>query len=78
MPQIQVSASEFKARCARLIDDVSRRGGEVVITKRGRPVAKVVAVKPPKRKSLFGCAKGMITIHGDIVAPLDEEWEALK
>ena len=72
-----ISASDFKARCSQVIDDVAKGRGPVVITKRGRPVAKLVPAEG-ERKSIFGFAKGNITIHGDIVEPIDVEWEAAR
>ncbi|HXV64610.1 MAG TPA: type II toxin-antitoxin system prevent-host-death family antitoxin [Vicinamibacteria bacterium] len=72
-----ISASDFKARCSQVIDDVAKGRGSVVITKRGRPVAKLIPADT-ERKSIFGFARGSITIHGDIVEPIDVEWEASR
>jgi antitoxin (DNA-binding transcriptional repressor) of toxin-antitoxin stability system len=77
-PRKQVTASDFKARCGQLIEEVSKGKGPVVITRRGKPVAKLEAFEAPARQSLFGFAKGSITIHGDILSPIDVEWEAAK
>ncbi len=71
-----VTASDFKAHCGQLIDEVSKGKGPVVITKRGKPVAKLSAIDAPARHSLFGFAKGFVKIHGDIIAPIDVEWES--
>lgn len=71
-----VTASDFKARCGQIIEEVSKGKGPVVITKRGKPVAKLVTVEAPERQSLFGFAKGSVKIHGDIIEPIDVEWEA--
>ena len=48
-----------------------------MITKRGRPIAKLVPADG-ERKSLFGFARGCITIRGDIVEPIDVEWDAAR
>ena len=70
-----IAASDFKARCLRLLDDV-QEGAILVITKRGRPVAKVVPVSPPKR-TLRGTWKGMLKIRGDIVHfDAGQDWES--
>jgi antitoxin (DNA-binding transcriptional repressor) of toxin-antitoxin stability system len=45
------------------------------ITKKGKPVAKVVLHKPAKRPDLFGLCKGRLKIIGDIISPIDVEWE---
>ena len=70
-----IKASEFKAKCLQLMDEVAASGEEIVITKRGRPVSRLGPYQR-RLKSLFGIDKGRIDILGDIVAPLDEEWEA--
>jgi prevent-host-death family protein len=41
-PQKEITASQFKARCLRLLDEVAKTGETLVITKHGRPVARVV------------------------------------
>ena len=70
-----IKASEFKAKCLQIMDEVAESGEAVVITKRGVPVAELV---PAKRRpdELFGALKGSITILGDIISPIDVEWEA--
>ena len=73
----EISAGEFKARCLALMDDVQDRGVEYVITKRGRPVAKLAPVRV-ERRTLLGSMKGTVKVRGDIVSPLDELWEALE
>jgi PIN domain nuclease of toxin-antitoxin system/antitoxin (DNA-binding transcriptional repressor) of toxin-antitoxin stability system len=57
------------------MDEVARSGEPVTVTKRGKPVVRVVpAAKRPA--SVFGFRKGRMKIVGDIVAPLDVEWDA--
>jgi antitoxin (DNA-binding transcriptional repressor) of toxin-antitoxin stability system len=58
------------------MDEVRARGGEIVITKRGTAVARLVPVVEDQRPVL-GALKGSATIRGDLVAPLDGAWEAL-
>ena len=77
MTKSTVSTSELKARCSKIIEDVARRRTPVLITKRGRPLAKIVPLDG-ERESLFGFAKGCITVRGDIVAPLDVTWGAAE
>lgn len=77
MPTIQ--ASEFKAKCLALMDQVASTGETIVITKNGKPVAELRAHRPPRAKSLIGLHKGQIKVRGDIVAPTNTQlWEALK
>lgn len=70
-----VPASQFKARCLKLMDEVRDRRCEIVITKRGKPVAKLVPVEE-KQPDIFGYMKGTVTILGDIVGPTGEVWDA--
>lgn len=74
--QRTIAAGEFKAQCLKLMEEVRDSGDELVITKRGKPVAKLVPLKyPADNESIFGCMKGTVTIHGDIVGPFHEDWE---
>ena len=70
-----VKASEFKAKCLKLMDEVAENGEEIVITKNGKPVAKLTAYRE-RPKTLFGTGRGRMKILGDIISPLDVEWEA--
>ena len=77
MPTIQ--ASEFKAKCLALMDQVARTGETIVVTKNGKPVAELRAHRPPRARSLIGLHKGRIGIRGDIVSPgASRLWEAMK
>ena len=70
-----IKASEFKAKCLRLMDQVAETGTPLVITKNGRPVAQLGPVVS-RTPTLAGAHRGMIAVVGDIVSPIDEEWEA--
>lgn len=72
-----IKASEFKAKCLQLMDEVAESGEPLVITKNGRPVAQL-GPAPSRRKTLAGLHKGQIRIVGDIIEPLDVEWEAQR
>lgn len=72
---MMVAASEFKAKCLRLLDRVEAEGETLVITKRGRPVAKIMPVSAPKR-ILRGSWKGLVTVKGDVVHfDTGQDWE---
>ncbi len=73
---MNINAAEFKAKCLKLIDEVAATHEPLVITKRGKPVVRVVPIVEEVPKSLFGYMKGTVTIHGNIIAPLDEVWSA--
>ena len=72
-----ITATEFKAKCLRLLDEVNRTGEELVISKHGKPIARVVPGDPAKPwLSLRG--KGRFV--GDPFAPVigEAEIEAMK
>ena len=71
-----IKASEFKAKCLKLMDEVAETGEDIIITKNGKAVAKLSAHRE-KPKTLFGMDKGRIKIIGDIISPIDVEWEAM-
>ena len=69
-----VAAGEFKAKCLKLLDEVASSGQPLTITKRGRPVARVVPL--PAQRPLFGAMKGSVLAQRDIVASVGDHWEA--
>ena len=71
----QIAAGEFKAKCLHILDEVHQTRREVVITKRGRAVARLLPADD-RVPSIFGRMRGTIEILGDIVAPVAEPWEA--
>lgn len=72
---MDISASQFKAKCLDLMDVVAESGGEYIITKHGKPVAKLVAYAAPQAKqSPFGFLQGTVQVTGDLLAPLHEAW----
>ena len=71
----EIAAGEFKAKCLHLLDEVQQTRQEIVITKRGRPVARLLPVEE-KVPTLFGRMKGSGKILGDIIGPTGEVWEA--
>lgn len=73
--RITLPAREFKTKCLKLIDEVQRHGVEIVITKRGRPVAMLAPVQEATA-DIIGSQKGTIRIDGDIVSPIGEQWDA--
>ena len=75
-----IPAGTFKAQCLALMDEVQATHEPVVITKRGKPVAKLVSVDPDKEDDLFGLWEGKVKITGDIISPVFDldEWDMLK
>ena len=70
-----MKASEFKAKCLQLMDDVAKTGKVVVITKYGKPIVQLVPFKK-KPKTLFGAVKGAVVIKGNVISPIDVSWDA--
>ena len=68
-------AGEFKVHCLAVMDEVQSKREAVIITKRGKPVAKLVPVEKEK-DDIFGFLKGKGRILGDIVSPIisPDEW----
>lgn len=74
-----IQASEFKAKCLALMDQVARTGEAIVVTKNGRPIAELRPYRAPRAKSLVGLQAGCIEIRGDIVGPMGTGlWDAMK
>lgn len=72
-----ISAGEFKAQCLKLMDQVNTQRAEVVITKRGIPVARLVPVEAAPT-SIFGCMVGTAEVLGDLLQPVTDpnDWDA--
>jgi prevent-host-death family protein len=68
-----VTASNFKQRCLALVDEVQRTGHEFVVTRHGRPVARLVPVEGHLPTAL-GWMAGTVTAHGDLEAP-EPAWD---
>jgi prevent-host-death family protein len=75
-----VPAGKFKATCLDLMDRVASTGEEIVITKHGKPVAKLVAARRARKasRSVHGCMRGTILVSGPIAVLLstNERWDA--
>lgn len=71
-PVRSVAAVVFKAKCLALLDEVAESRLPLVVTKRGRPVARVVPIAAAPKASL----KGTLLAQRDIVSPIDDAWEA--
>lgn len=71
----RIAAAEFKATCLELMDRVRETGAEYVITKHGRPVAKLVPVVESARQPLFGSMKGTVLAYDRPFDPIDAEYD---
>ena len=72
---MEIAASEFKAKCLKIMDHVNDSHEEVIVTKHGKPVVRIVSVSQSPSASLFGYMKNSVNIIGDIIKPIDEVWD---
>jgi prevent-host-death family protein len=68
----EITATKFKEHCLALLDDLDSEG--LVITKRGKPVAKLIPINTCCAE-LIGSMKGKLVVKGDIFST-DEKWDA--
>ena len=73
----EINASEFKAKCLAILDEVAQTGQPVTILKRGRPIAQLIPPVPRLGGYPQEALAGTVQIHGDIVAPVlpAETWD---
>jgi len=67
------TASEFKAKCLRILDELSPQG--VIVTKRGKPIARVTPVAALDNEKFYGCMKAKVVIKGDVFST-GRKWHA--
>jgi prevent-host-death family protein len=68
-----IPAARFKAQCLALLDDVALTGEEIVVTKRGRPVARVVPIDEPQA---LDRSVTFLVSDDELIAPLGVDWDA--
>ncbi len=68
-----IPAARFKAQCLKLLDDVAETGETIVVTKRGKPVARLEPIEEPR--SLKGSVVYLVSDE-ELIAPIDEVWNA--
>lgn len=73
---LEMGATEFKARCLSLLDLVATRCDTIVVTKHGRPVARLVPFEDEPATHAFGILAGTVRAADDLVAPTGEMWDA--
>jgi len=72
-----MAAGSFKAKCLAVMDEVQARRETVVITKHGRPVAKLVPADKDTN-DIYNFLRGKGAVVGDVVSPAIEDWGNLK
>ena len=73
-----IGASEFKAKCLAIIDEVGESGTRIVISKRGRPVAELIRYVDLEKGFAQETLRGSARLAGDIEAPVvpHSKWNA--
>ena len=72
-----VILSTFKAHCIAMLREAQRTSEPIIVTRRGRPLARIEPVSEPTPRRRFGKQRGRMTIKGDIVhADFSTDWEA--
>jgi prevent-host-death family protein len=75
----KISVSEFKAKSLGLFEEVARSGLEVIVTKRGEEIARVVPIAKLRKTRKAGQLQEMLVEEKDIVSPLGEDdWGVLR
>ncbi|MBW1980510.1 MAG: type II toxin-antitoxin system Phd/YefM family antitoxin [Deltaproteobacteria bacterium] len=73
---MEITAAEFRKNCFKILDAVHQTRKEVVITKRGKPIARLVSYEEvPKADPLIGSLLGQGETVGDLTEPLEDVWE---
>jgi prevent-host-death family protein len=72
-----IAAGKFKANCLAIMDEVQKKREPVLITKRGKPVAKVIPAKDDAKDEFFDSMKDQLVFLGDVISPAFDldEWE---
>jgi prevent-host-death family protein len=70
----RVGSAEFKARCLELVDHVREARAEYVVTRHGRPVARLVPVEPDAPASIVGCLAGSVLEYERPFDPVPGQW----
>ena len=72
-----IPAGAFKAQCLAIMDEVQARREGVLITKHGKPVAKLVPADE-EADEIYNFLRGKGEITGDIIAPAIDDWGRLR
>ena len=72
-----IAAGEFKAKCLKLLDEVAETREAIIVTKFGKPVAKLVPMSKGN-VDIIGAMRGTVLWEGDIISPIDVEWDAMQ
>ncbi len=74
---MKISAGEFKTNCLKLMDEVARTHEPLIITKHGKPIARIIPAEDEEKTVLFGYMAGTAKIRDNIISPIEVDWEAM-
>ena len=76
---IEMQISKFKATCLSVLDRVAKTGEPVLVTRLGKPLARILPLPPGSAGDWLGAMEGSGEIHDDLIAPATEssDWEVL-
>jgi len=73
---MEITAANFRSNCFKILDEVDKKHIDVVITKRGKPIAKLVRYETDDRSDpLLGRLPNVGTTVGDLTEPVEDKWE---
>ena len=73
---MEITAANFRTNCFKILDEVNKKHKEVVITKRGKPIAKLVHYETDTTADpLFGTLPNAGNTIGDLTVPFEDEWD---
>ncbi|NWG13394.1 MAG: hypothetical protein HXY20_07675 [Acidobacteria bacterium] len=75
----KMTISEFKSKCIGVLKDCRRSGKAVIVTLRGRPIARVGPILESEERRTLGIHQGRMELHGDVVrSETTQDWEVLR
>jgi antitoxin (DNA-binding transcriptional repressor) of toxin-antitoxin stability system len=75
---MEIQLQQFQTQSLQLIEQLKQTGEEITLTENGKAIAKVVPIFSPKTSSFIGYMQGSIVVHGDIIEPIAEIWDAYE
>jgi prevent-host-death family protein len=73
--QAPIPVTEFKAHCLAILDSVNKKRTTIVISKHGKPIAKLSPIETDPVPSLYGSMRGTAREIGDIISPIEDVWD---
>ncbi len=72
---MEITAEQFEKQCLKFIEDVHAKNTEIVITKQGKPWAKLVSAGGEELNPFLGSYVNVGATVGDLIEPFENEWE---